>query len=400
MDLLYTSFGYPPVLGGAELHFHELAHGLQQRGHRVDVVAQTRRPFVDVVAAAALRAEPGVIDRHEGVSVRIPGLPARVRVRALPWVWGYRRGGALARVASDRIAALLAPSCRRALAASVAVPDLVHSVRGGYGFLAEAALAHARALDRPFVFSRLHHDVDVDPQRARYDRLARAADAVLALTEYEREVLVCELGIAPERVHVTGVGPILAEKADVPAFRAALGLDAPYVLFLGRQVASKGVEPLLGAAACVWRERPEVHFVIVGPRTRYGRRLLARHRDPRILDLGPVDLETKTAALAGCELLCLPSRKESFGGVVTEAWAFGKPVVAARTAALASVIDEGRTGLLAEPERGPIADAILELLRHPPTARALGEAGRKHAGERYSWAQLVARTEAVYRLLA
>jgi glycosyltransferase involved in cell wall biosynthesis len=398
VHLLYASFGYPPVLGGAELHLHELARRMQRRGHGVEVVAQTMRDFVDVPAAAALRPESGRAYEHEGVPVRIPRRSRALRARAAPWVWLHRRGGALARLASDRIAALLAPSLRGALA-SASAPDLVHAVRGGYGFLGEAALAHARALDRPFVFSRLLHAVDTDPQRTRYDRLARAADAVLALTEHERDVLVRDVGVAPDRVHVTGVGPVLAEKADVPSFRRALGLDAPYVLFVGRQVPSKGIEPLLGAAAIVWRERPDVHFVFVGPRTIPSGRLFARHRDPRIHDLGPVDLETKTDALAGCELLCLPSRKESFGGVLTEAWAFAKPVVASRIDALASIVEDGRTGRLAAPRPAPLAEAILALLRDPVAARALGEAGRAQARARYAWGRLAARTEAVYASL-
>jgi len=396
VNLLYASFRYPPALGGAELHLHELARRMQARGHAVEVVAQTTRELGDVAAAAALRAERARTYEHEGVPVRIPGRSPWLRARAAPWVWGHRRGGAIARVASARLTALLAPSCRRALAAGAAPPDVVHASRGGYGFLAEAALAHARALGRPFVFTRLRHHVDRDPQRARYDRLAREADAVVALTEHEREVLVERVGVAPERVHVTGVGPVLAEKADVPAFRRSLGLDAPYVLFVGRQVPSKGIEALLGAAIRVWRERPEVHFVFVGPPTRHGRRQFARHRDARVHDLGAVDLDTKTAALAGCELLCLPSRKESFGGVLTEAWSFAKPVVAARMGAFESVVEDGRTGRLVDPAPGPLADAILALLRSPAEAHALGRAGQALAGERYGWDRLAARTEAVY----
>jgi glycosyltransferase involved in cell wall biosynthesis len=49
--------------------------------------------------------------------------------------------------------------------------------------------------------------------------------------------------------------------------------------------------------------------------------------DPRILELGSVDLQTKTDALEACTLLCLPSTQESFGGVYTEAWSFKKPVI-------------------------------------------------------------------------
>jgi glycosyltransferase involved in cell wall biosynthesis len=317
-----------------------------------------------------------------------------LRRRTAPWAWLHRRGGAIADRASRRLTALFGPPLRHAAAPA----DLVHALRPGYGFLAGSALSLARERGVPFVFTRMHHGTDRDPPRARYDEIARTADAVIALTDYERDVLVREKGVAPERVHVTGVGPVLAEKADPAGFRRAHDLDAPYVLFLGRQTPSKGIDVLLAAARRVWRERPEVHFVLAGPHD--PRRPAWRDPDPRVRDLGAVDLETKTSVLAGCELLCLPSRKESFGGVVTEAWSFGKPVVAARIGALASVVEHGRTGLLAEPEPAPLADALLELLREPARARALGAAGRVRAAERYAWDRLVARTRAIYASLA
>jgi glycosyltransferase involved in cell wall biosynthesis len=269
----------------------------------------------------------------------------------------------------------------------------------GYGFLARSALHHARRTGRPFVFTRLLHARARQPQEGQYDQIAREADAVIALTEHERHALVAHKGVAPERVHVTGVGPILSGEFDVVAFRRAHGIAGPYVLFLGRHVASKGLESLLDAARRVWRVRPEIRFVFAGPPSRWSARLLRERGEARVHALGAIDLETKTAALAGCELLCLPSRKESFGGVFTEAWALGKPVIGGRIPEIASIVEDGLTGLLSGPDPAELADRLLALLRDPARARALGEAGRARVAERWSWEKLAERTEAVYAAL-
>jgi len=53
--------------------------------------------------------------------------------------------------------------------------------------------------------------------------------------------------------------------------------------------------------------------VFIGPHTNYSRPLFREVRDPRVINLGAVDGETKTSALAACTFLCLPSICEAMG---------------------------------------------------------------------------------------
>jgi glycosyltransferase involved in cell wall biosynthesis len=136
--------------------------------------------------------------------------------------------------------------------------------------------------------------------------------------------------------------------------------------------------------------------VFIGPRTDYSRQLFASVAGQRLLELDTVSLQEKTDALAACSLLCVPSTQESFGGVYTEAWSLGKPVIGCRIPAVAELIMDGEDGFLVAQQPAEIADRILQLLTDPSLARALGSAGQRKVQARFTWLRLAALTEQAY----
>ena len=395
LKVLYASFCYVPSLGGGEVHLHTVARALKARGHEPRVVYQQAGPVRDWLQDATWNATSPRAHRQDGIDVRRLGFSLPRRLAMLPLTKVYRRAPRLADRASRGISALW----RADFARLGGEPDLVHSLRIGQEFLARAAFDFSRRRDRPFVLTRMFHPPTRNPLHRAYDELARRADAVVALSPWERDLLVETRGVAPERVHVLGIGPVLAERHDVEAFRARYGIDGPYVLFLGRHLPHKGYRALLEAAPALWRRHPELRFVFVGPSGHGAEQAFAERTDPRIHRLGPVDEVTKTSALAGCELLCVPSSAESFGGVYVEAWSFAKPIVAGRIGSVASIVEDGTTGLLASQDPAEITERIGWLLDHPARARELGAAGRAELERRYTWKQIFDRTEALYRSL-
>jgi glycosyltransferase involved in cell wall biosynthesis len=308
----------------------------------------------------------------------------------LPWVAAYY---AIQGPALRRIAGVLAERMERWAEPA----DLIHNCRIGREGLTAASLLLARRHDIPFVLTPVHHPRWGGWLHRHYQRLYREADAVIALTAAEADVLT-SLGVDARRVHVTGMGPVLAETSDPARFRAAQGLGSdPLVLFLGQKYAYKGLAPLLAAAPAVWSRVPRARFAFLGPRTPHSRRLFAGADDERILELDTVSLQEKTDALSACDLLCLPSTQESFGGVCTEAWSLGKPVVVADIPALRAVVADGVDGFVVAPEAALLADRIATLLADPARAHEMGVAGRLKVEERFSWATLARLTEAVYR---
>jgi glycosyltransferase involved in cell wall biosynthesis len=134
----------------------------------------------------------------------------------------------------------------------------------------------------------------------------------------------------------------------------------------------------------------------VGPQSKYSRLLFSSVNDRRIHNLGEVDLRTKTAALASCEFLCLPSSQESFGGVYVEAWALGKAVVGGRIPPIAELISEGKDGLLSSQDPPQLGSAISLLLADPELCRRMGSAGSLKVAARYTWERIATRTAKVY----
>jgi len=388
MRLLYTLTSYRPALGGAQIHTHLLTQHLAKH-HAVQVVCHWDHNRSDWLLGTTLK-QPVTLDYDvDGIPVHRLGFSWREKLRMAIWLPLYYP---LMQLALPPIARQIARHLRP-LAQSA---DLIHNVRIGREGLSSASWQMARQRDIPFIFTPVHHPRWVGWRYRAYIELYRRADAVITLTPSEKQTLI-GLGVAPERIHVTGIGPVLAEQADAQRFRRHYGLEGPLVLFLGQHYPYKGFRQLLEAAPLVWRQHRDTQFVFIGPPVKGSDQVFRAYADPRIHHLGPVDLQTKTDALAACDLLCVPSSQESFGGVFTEAWSLGKPVVGGRIPAVADVVAEGMDGFLVAQDPGPIAERIGYLLEHPERARAMGQAGQAKVQQHYTWPALAQKTEQVYQ---
>lgn len=391
MRICYTLTSYPPAIGGAQLHFHALAHALSP-AHQVQVIAHWRDNRTDWLLGTTLLApwnpRPYEID---GIGVSPLRLSAGDRLLLAPLAAAYYP---LKDAALPAIARVL----QRRLAEVCGMPDVIHNGRMGREGMSYASQRLARRLGVPFVFTPFHHPRWVGWFYRAYIRLYREADAVIALTQTEKETLSA-LGVAEERIHVTGMGAILSARYDAAHFRTRHGIDGPMVLFLGQKYPYKNYESVLAAAPLVWARWPDTRFVFIGPRTRRSERVFAAHSDPRIVELGIVGLEEKTSALAACDVFCMPSSQESFGGVFVEAWLMGKPVIGGDIPAVREVISDGADGFLVSADPAQIADHIGALLADPAMARRMGEAGRAKTLANFTWDRLAAKTLAVYEAL-
>jgi glycosyltransferase involved in cell wall biosynthesis len=166
----------------------------------------------------------------------------------------------------------------------------------------------------------------------------------------------------------------------------ATGENEKYILLLGYPWYVKGADVLIRAFLRIADRYPEHRLLIVGhcpDRTPF-ERLAAGH--PRIELRPAVFREEAKQLIQRCSMFVLPSRTEAMGRVVLEAYAARKPVIASRVDGLPYVIDDGRTGLLFEPENDTeLATKIDELLANPQRAHQLAEAGyqrvRRDLGE-------------------
>jgi glycosyltransferase involved in cell wall biosynthesis len=120
---------------------------------------------------------------------------------------------------------------------------------------------------------------------------------------------------------------------------------------------------------------------------------------------GRVHLPGHQADLIGfyeaMDLFVLNSLREGLPNVLLEALALEVPVVATRVAGIPRLIEDGRTGLLLEPQdEDALAAAMNQLARDADLRRRLAEAGRRTIEQRYSFAVRMAKVREVYdRLL-
>jgi phosphatidylinositol alpha-mannosyltransferase len=167
----------------------------------------------------------------------------------------------------------------------------------------------------------------------------------------------------------------------------------PRILFVGRfSEPRKGFKYLLRAMPLVHQQFPEARLVVVGtgrPEKYAG--LMERYGIANVDFVGHVPFAELPRYYASCDVFCAPSvARESFGIVLLEAMAAGKPVVAGDNPGYASVLTHGREGLLARPkDEQALALALVRLLADAGLRRQFGAWGRASAG-RYDW-PLVAR---------
>lgn len=175
----------------------------------------------------------------------------------------------------------------------------------------------------------------------------------------------------------------------------------PNILFVGRWEKRKGLSHLIRAYETVSRHFPDARLLVVGPEGRHGRayRDYAEYHGLRGIEfIGRVSDEDLVRYYQTCDIFCAPSTGgESFGIVLVEAMASGKPVVTTDMEGYRQVVSSGVQGLLVPPrDASALAEALCHLLDKPDERARLGANGRL-AAMQYDWTHVAARVLAYYR---
>lgn len=392
MKLVYTITRYWPAMGGAEVHTHELVRRIS-RAHDVKLITQLNENRTDWLVGTTIKA-PKYIKKYydDKAEVILINLNQYEKIKLLPFMMAYP-------VRPLRYQALLGFEhiFKNKIAAMLNGCELIHHIHVGREYLGYISWKIARDKKIPFVFTPLVH-----PSRfwnnKLFIKLYQGSDALIAMTEHEKEWLI-KKGVDKEKVHVIGVGPLISDKYDGIDFKLKNKINGKMVLFLGQKHKYKGYIEILKATKDIWKYYPNTYFVFIGPRTQESNKVFLKYNDTRIIEKDKVNEYEKTSALDACDIFCMPSNQESFGGVFLEAWMFGKPVIACNIPAERELISHGKDGFIVQQDPNEIAQRTVQLLDNEELCKSMGINGKNKVEERYAWEKLVKKTESIYKNL-
>ena len=282
-----------------------------------------------------------------------------------------------------------------------------------------SALWAARATRTPFVAT--YHGVyqASGGLKRLYNAVMTRGRLTIANSEFTRQRVIAEHGLAPERVVAINRGvdlarfdPAAVSPHRIDALRSAWGL-APddgrvKLLLTGRLTRWKGQALAIQAAAQL-KATGEDRFLLLLAGDDQGRSGYRAELSAMIASAGLEDqvrlvghCSDMPAAYLLADLALAPSLKpEPFGRTAVEPQVMGRPVLAADHGAACETVVPGETGWLVAPgDAGAWADALAAAIALPPAARAaMGEAARTRAARLYSSQAMGAATLAVYARL-
>jgi phosphatidyl-myo-inositol alpha-mannosyltransferase len=389
------SWTYP---GGVTRHIEALAAELSAAGHEPRVLA----PFDpdDALSRRLHRgAAPQPLDPPAGfVSLgRTFGLPANGAVSNISLapnaVFALRRelrGGAYDVVhIHEPIAAIVGWDALGSAPLELPLVGTFHAYSTNVLFN-----AFANALGARRRFNRLHARIAVSEAAAWTAR--RFFGGRYRIVPNGVHVAADAMGLWQEQGVVDGFGEGVAAHGVPAACDAPAGSgDAPLrILFVGLPVERKGLPVLLRAFEAL-RDHIPATLTLVGPGPEDVAPLLL---DPRgVRALGKVADAEKSSQLAQADVLCAPSlHGESFGMVLTEAFAAHTPVVASDIPGYRDVVRQGIDGLLTPPgDALALAESLRQMALEPDRRRAMAAAARQRA-ERFAWPHVAAEIADCY----
>jgi D-inositol-3-phosphate glycosyltransferase len=342
-------------LGGLELTTLRLAKSMTARGRAVLVVAPPRTPLEERAISERLPFSP------LSTSLRYGDVFAAIRLVRL--VRQHRVGTAVFLKSRDIHLGAIAKTIARSL-------RIVYYQQMEFGH-------NKRDVLHTWVYGKL--------------------SLWVSLTQRMRELVLENTTVPADMVKVVTLGvdlrhfdPARFSKEHARSF-FSLPNERNLVGVLGRLDRGKGQRVLLEAAPAILKRFPDILFVIAGDETRgepghqadlksLSNRLGIQER-VRFLPF----TEDVPQYMAALDIFVLPSIFETYGLVVIEAMAMGKPIVATNAGGVPEILSNGRCGLLVRPgDAGDLGNAICRLLDDERLRESLGNTARREAEDRFN----------------
>ena len=350
--------------GGVTAHVTQLARQLGRTGHEVQVLAPH--------SPSREYSSPDDFIRL-GRSVPLPSGGSIARV-SLSW-WLYPKVRALLQREDFDIIHLHEPM---APILPLCVLEFSQAVNVGT-FHASYKHQHLYRLSHPIIkrwHARLHGGIAVSPAAQRYVN-----------SSFPGDYKIIPNGIDVD--HFSNNAAPWPEYMD----------GKTNILFVGRLEKRKGLKYLLEAYSRLKWELPDTRLLVVGPGNpdRDSHHILSARAMKDVVFLGKVSYQDLPRYYATADIFCAPATgAESFGIVLLEAMAAGKPIVASDIEGYNAIVSHGRQGLLfPRKDTEALAAALALLVQNPELAQSMGARGRQDV-ETYRWDKVASQVVDFY----
>jgi phosphatidylinositol alpha-mannosyltransferase len=353
-------FGYP---GGVNEHVAELDRQFQRLGHDTRILAATSLDVGEL--------DDGHVCRI-GAAVPLPSNGSRARIAVSPLVTLKVRQF----LQTERF-------------------DVIHLHEPLTPMLCLAVLLHSKSVNVGTFHAARPANLLYHYTKAILDMFFDKLDARIAVSEPAREFVdayfPAQFDIVPNGISVEQFRP------DVEPLPELMD-GKTNILFVGRfDEARKGFRYLARAMPLIRQQFPSLRLVVVGQGDPARWERYFAKRNIEVVFAGFVDPDLKPRYFASCDVFCAPSTgRESFGLILLEALATGKPVVATAIPGYSGVIRNGIDGVLVEPkDHNALALAIVRVLADGELRDRLTANALQHVRQ-FSWPVVAQRVLAVY----
>lgn len=267
--------------------------------------------------------------------------------------------------------------------------DVVHTASYSNGNFAASCLSKLRGHGHTRFLNTMN--LEPDPQDPvawnRYEKLLRAADAFVAVSEavaadFRQRCPSRFLGVIPNGFDPAFYDPLLDMDGDLPEQVRHLGDGYP--LWVAALEQRKHPEVLVELA----RRNPGITFVALGGVVPGGEEFAkAFEQTPNICWLGPISRRQARAVLSKAGVLLFPSEREGLSLAMIEALAMGVPIIAQPKSSMPELVQPGVNGELIDIADMPAwQQALLRYVSLSQEQRQLILATvRNQAVQQYSW---------------
>jgi len=207
--------------------------------------------------------------------------------------------------------------------------------------------------------------------------VVKHADAIRVMSNGQKEKII-KTGISDKKVRVISTPVDLSKYLNID-----YKIDGKNILHIGRDDEVKDYITLIKAFKIVKEKISDVNFIQAGADSEI-KKAMSQNNFLDIDVRGRLKHNELTDLYSRVNFLVLSSTSESFGKVLVEANAAGKPVISTATTGAKEIIEDGKNGFLVPiGSYHKLAEKIIWLLENPDEAKKMGEYGRETVRERY-----------------